>query len=46
MGFSVARGEVSEAQLIVFWAILYARFIGNPAYLPSIWILIAVLCRN
>jgi hypothetical protein len=43
LGFSAARGEVSEGRqaLSVFWAILYARFIGKPAYLEPIRILIA-----
>jgi hypothetical protein len=35
-----------KATLTVFWAILYARFTGNPSYLPSIRILIVVHCRN
>jgi hypothetical protein len=39
-------GESQRASLNRFRAILYARFIGNPSYLPSIRVLIAVHCRN
>jgi hypothetical protein len=48
MRFQPAFVEVNggKVALTVFWAILYARFIGNPSYLPPIRSLIEIHCRN
>ena len=46
LGETRMGGENQRASLVHFWAILYARFIGNPSYLQSIRSLIAVHCRK
>ena len=46
LGETRMGGENQRASLFHFWVILYARFIGNQSYLPSIRSLIAVHCRK
>ena len=46
LGETRMGGENQRASLVHFWAILYARFIGNPSYLQPIRSLIVVHCRK